>query len=85
MGPKKGKTRKRPNKDTGDAKTKYLSKAKLKLYITLTLATVFVTSFSALLFLVPFVIDPSLAAMRADFVAAPVDCRGVQSKYILGK
>ena len=80
MGPKL-----KTSKESGEEKPKYLSRAKLRLYITLTLATVFVTSFSALLFLVPFVIDPSLAAMRADFVPTPVDCRVVQSKYILGK
>ena len=83
MGPKLKKPHK--SKELGEEKGNHFSKAHIKLYITLTLATLFVTSFSALLFLVPFVIDPSLAAMRADFVPSSVECRVVQTKYILGK
>ena len=41
-------------------------------------------AFSALLFLIPFVVDPALAALTSDFPAQPLPCTVVESKYILG-
>ena len=46
--------------------------AKLKFYTTFTLTVIAVTGFSALMFLVPFVVDPALATLTADFVQQPV-------------
>ena len=46
--------------------------AKLKFYTTFTLTVIAVTGFSALMFLVPFVVDPALATLTADFVQKPV-------------
>ena len=83
MGPK----RRKPPKATLEAKNKrpLFSKTNIKLYITLTFASVFITAFSVLMFLIPFVIDPSLAAIRAHFIEKPVECKVVKSQYVLGK
>ena len=83
MGPKLRKAHK--PEQVKEEEGRFITKAKLKLYITLTLASVFVTAFSTLMFLVPFVIDPSLAAIQADFVPDPVECRVVRSQYQLGE
>ena len=83
MGPK----RRKPPKPKLEEKNKgpFFSKANLKLYVTLTFASIFIIAFSVLMFLIPFVIDPSLAAIRANFIEKPVECKVVQSQYVLGK
>ena len=83
MGPKVRK----PPKPKLEEKNKgpFFSKAKLKLYVTLMFASIFITAFSVLMFLIPFVIDPSLAAIKANFIEDPVECKVVKSQYVLGK
>ena len=57
---------------------------KCQFYATFTFAVLGLGSFSVLLFLVPFAVDPTLATIMSDFSEMPVDCQVVQSKYILG-
>ena len=59
--------------------------AKLKFYTTFTLTVVAVTGFSALMFLVPFVVDPALATLTADFIQKPVEHLFVNYKCIWEK
>ena len=59
--------------------------SKCQFYATFTFAVVGMVSFSALLFLVPFIVDPALATIMSDFSEQPVDCTVVRSKYTLGK
>ena len=60
-------------------------KSKIRFYATFSFAFIFICSFSGLMFLVPLVVDPALATITANFVEEPVQCRVVQSQYILGK
>ena len=85
MGPKRKQRPKPKAKDKEIPNESLFSKRRIKLYVTLAFASIFITAFTALMFLVPFVIDPSLAAIRADFVEAPVDCKVIRSQYVLGK
>ena len=64
---------------------KHFTVAKCQFYATFTFAVVGMVSFSVLLFLVPFIVDPALATIMSDFSEKPVDCQVVQSKYILGR
>ena len=84
MGPKVNKAPK-VNEEEKKKKDPYVTKAKIKLYVTLTFASIFITAFSGFMFLIPFVIDPTLAAIRANFVETPVECKIVKSQYVLGK
>jgi len=84
MGPKVRKPPKPKEEEEDGKKGAFINKVKVKLYVTLTFASIFIIAFSALMFLVPFVIDPSLAAIRADFVEKPVECKVVKSQYVLG-
>ena len=59
--------------------------SKVKFYVTFISAVVALSSFSALLFLVPFIVDPALATLTSDFVENPIECKVVHSKYTLGK
>jgi hypothetical protein len=59
--------------------------SKYKFYATFIFAVVALSSFSALLFLVPFIVDPALATLTSDFVEKPIECKVVHSKYTLGK
>ena len=60
-------------------------KSKIRFYATFSFAFIFICSFSGLMFLVPLVVDPALATISAQFVDDPVQCRVVQSNYILGE
>ena len=57
----------------------------IKFYATFSFSLIAITGFSALMFLVPFIVDPALATLTADFVEKPVECRGILSRAILGK
>ena len=41
---------------------------KIKFYATFSFSLVAITGFSVLMFLVPFIVDPALATLTADFV-----------------
>ena len=58
---------------------------KVKFYVTFTAASVAIFTFSLFLFLIPFVIDPTVATINQDFIEQPVQCRVVLNKYILGE
>ena len=58
--------------------------AKCQFYSTFTFSVVAMCSFAALLFLVPFIVDPALATIMSDFSSTPVDCAVVRSGYVLG-
>ena len=57
----------------------------LKFYATFSFSLIAITGFSVLMFLVPFIVDPALATLTADFVDKPVECRVIFSRAILGK
>ena len=57
----------------------------LKFYATFSFSLIAITGFSVLMFLVPFIVDPALATLTADFVDKPVECRVIVSRAILGK
>ena len=54
-----------------------------KFYLTALSLTLFFSSFSVFVFLIPFVIDPAVAALRADF-SPGTECRVVTASYRLG-
>lgn len=56
----------------------------IKFYATFSFSLIAITGFSALMFLVPFIVDPALATLTADFVEKPVECRVILSRAILG-
>ena len=56
----------------------------IKFYATFSFSLIAITGFSVLMFLVPFIVDPALAMLTADFVEKPVECRVTFSKAILG-
>ena len=56
----------------------------IKFYATFSFSLIAITGFSALMFLVPFIVDPALATLTADFVDKPVECRVTASRAILG-
>ena len=58
--------------------------SKCQFYSTFTFSVVAMCSFSALLFLVPFIVDPALATIMSDFSSTPVDCAVVRSGHVLG-
>ena len=58
---------------------------KLKFYTTFSAASLAICTFSLFLFLIPFVIDPTVATINQDFIEEPVDCKVVLNKYILGE
>ena len=45
---------------------------KIKFYATFSFSLVAITGFSVLMFLVPFIVDPALATLTADFVVSKV-------------
>ena len=57
----------------------------IKFYATFSFSLIAITGFSILMFLVPFIVDPALATLTADFVEKPVECRVTFSRAILGK
>ena len=57
----------------------------IKFYATFSFSLIAISGFSVLMFLVPFIVDPALATLTADFVEKPVECRVTFSKAILGK
>ena len=46
---------------------------KIKFYATFSFSLVAITGFSVLMFLVPFIVDPALATLTADFVVSKGD------------
>ena len=60
-------------------------KEQIKFYATFTFSLIAITGFSVLMFLVPFIVDPALATLTADFVEKPVECRVIFSRPVLGK
>ena len=58
---------------------------KIKFYTTFTAASLAICTFSLFLFLIPFVIDPTVATINQDFIEDPVQCKVVLNKYILGE
>ena len=63
----------------------HLTLPKIHFYTTFLLAVIVLCSFSVLLFLIPFIVDPTLASIMSDFSETPVSCNIVHSKYILGE
>ena len=59
-------------------------KESLRFYATFSFSLIAITGFSVLMFLVPFIVDPALATLTADFVEKPVECRVILSRAILG-
>ncbi|XP_037078760.1 protein tipE-like [Pollicipes pollicipes] len=49
--------------------------ARLRYYVTLVMSVVAIFSFFALLFLVPFVFDPAISTLSADFPEEPAACK----------
>ena len=60
-------------------------KESLRFYATFSFSLIAITGFSVLMFLVPFIVDPALATLTADFVEKPVECRVILSRAILGE
>ena len=60
-------------------------KEQIKFYATFTFSLIAISGFSVLMFLVPFIVDPALATLTADFVEKPVECRVILSRQILGE
>ena len=58
---------------------------KIKFYTTFTAASLAICTFSLFLFLIPFVIDPTVATINQEFIEDPVECRVVLNRYILGE
>ena len=72
-------------KDEEKKKKRFKSKEEeLRFYLTFASLTLFFCSFSVFVFLIPFVIDPAVAVLRADFAPEPADCRVLTASYRLG-
>ena len=72
-------------KDEEKKKKRFKSKEEeLRFYLTFVSLTLFFCSFSVFVFLIPFVIDPAVAVLRADFSPEPADCRVLTASYRLG-
>ena len=56
----------------------------IRFYTTAVSLTLFFSSFTILVFLIPFVIDPAIASLRGDFTSSSVECRIVSARYLLG-
>ena len=56
----------------------------IRFYATFSFSLIAISGFSVLMFLVPFIVDPALATLTADFVEKPVECRVIFSRAILG-
>ena len=57
----------------------------IRFYATFSFSLIAISGFSVLMFLVPFIVDPALATLTADFVEKPVECRVIFSRAILGR
>lgn len=55
--------------------------AKAKFYTSLCMGTTAIVSVFAFLFLIPFVVDPAISTIVADYQQEPVTCRGVDHIY----
>ena len=72
-------------KDEEKKKKRFRNKEEeLRFYLTAASLTLFFCSFSVFVFLIPFVIDPAVAVLRADFAPEPADCRVLTGSYQLG-
>lgn len=56
----------------------------IRFYATFSLSLLAISGFSVLMFLVPFIVDPALATLTADFTEKPVECRVTLSRRVLG-
>ncbi|KAK7062954.1 hypothetical protein SK128_018662 [Halocaridina rubra] len=57
---------------------------RLKYYTTLTLGTTACLSSFVFMFLIPWVLDPSISTLMANFDPEPVVCKTVQSDFLIG-
>lgn len=57
---------------------------KLKYYTTLTLGTTACLSSFVFMFLIPWVLDPSISTLVANFDPEPVVCKTIQSDHLIG-
>lgn len=57
---------------------------KAKFYTSLCMGTTAIVSVFAFLFLIPFVVDPAISTIVADYEQEPVTCRGVKHVYAEG-
>lgn len=57
---------------------------KIKFAVTFTLSLIAIGGLSALMFLVPFVVDPALATLTAGFSRKSVECRVIKTQPIVG-
>ncbi|KAK8737377.1 hypothetical protein OTU49_004453 [Cherax quadricarinatus] len=57
---------------------------KLKYYVTLTLGTTACISSFVFMFLIPWVLDPSISTLVANFDPEPVVCKSIQSDHLVG-
>lgn len=57
---------------------------KAKFYTSLCLGTTAILSVFAFLFLIPFVVDPAISTILADYESTPVTCLAVEHVYAEG-
>lgn len=57
---------------------------KAKFYTSLCLGTTAILSVFAFLFLIPFVVDPAISTILADYESVPVTCVAVEHVYAEG-
>lgn len=57
---------------------------KAKFYASLCMGTTAIVSVFAFLFLIPFVVDPAISTIVADYQQEPVTCRSVEHIYSEG-
>ncbi|XP_071514494.1 protein tipE-like [Panulirus ornatus] len=67
-----------------DAEEEQSFGAKLKYYITLTLGTTACISSFVFMFMIPWVLDPSISTLMANFDPKPVVCKTIQSDHLYG-
>ena len=57
---------------------------KIRFYMSAASIALMFSSFMVFVFLIPFIIDPAVASLRAEFSPGPVSCRVVVAEYRLG-
>ena len=73
------------HKQTKESNHQKSFQEKLKFAITFSLSLIAIGGLSALMFLVPFVVDPALATLTAGFSSKSVECRVTKTQPIVGK
>ena len=63
---------------------KYKRLSRIKFIVVASFSLLAGLSFAALLFLMPFVVDPALSTLMADFVETPVECRVQSAEVFIG-